>query len=277
MDLSLLISALLVSIFAYLGAIETPWAFGLTGGFYILGRPLVAGFIIGLIFGDVTAGVLCGLAVQAVFIANLSTGGATNSEITYAAYGGIGLAMATTRDPAIAVTLSVLIGQTFGLLFYNTRMAVYSFWNSRAQKAAEDLNTRGIMLNHLLYPSISTFAFRAVPIFLAIYYGRGLVDWMINNVPEIIIDIISVLGGVLPALGIGMLMAIVVKERAHLIFFFAGFVLISFAGLDMISLTFISALVAYVVYIASGSKTVTSSDSASESTDEEFFEDDDLF
>ena len=33
--------------------------------------------------------------------------GRDNSEITYAAYGGIGLALATTKDPAVAVTLAI--------------------------------------------------------------------------------------------------------------------------------------------------------------------------
>lgn len=133
MDLTLLFPALMCGVFCYLGAIESACLFGMSGGYYVMGRPLVAGLLCGLVFGDVSAGVLCGVAVQAVFIANLSTGGATNSEITYASYGGIGLAMATTKDPAIAVTLSVLMGQTLGLIFYNTRMALYSFFNGKAQ------------------------------------------------------------------------------------------------------------------------------------------------
>ncbi len=157
MDGGLFLPALLTGIFCYLGAIESPWLFGMSGGFYVVGRPLVAGLLTGIAFGDIKAGVLCGLAVQAVFIANLSTGGATNSEITYAAYGGIGLALATTREPAVAVTLSILIGQTFGLIFYNTRMALYSFWNRRAQKAAEDVNNQGIVMNHIVYPQITTY------------------------------------------------------------------------------------------------------------------------
>ena len=275
MDVTLFIQAMLVGILCYLGAIETPWAFGITGGFYILGRPLVAGFLIGLIFGDIQAGVLCGLAVQAVFIANLSTGGATNSEITYAGYGGIGLAMATTKDPAIAVTLAVLIGQTFGLIFYNTRMALYSFWNTRAQKAAENLDTRGIALNHLYYPAISTFFFRAVPVWLAIFYGKGAVNWMLNNVPQVITDIISVLGGVLPALGIALLMSIIVKEKIQLIFFFAGFVLLAFAKLSMISLVFLAALVAYIVYLSIGKPQAATT--ANTNVSDDFVEDDDLF
>ena len=274
METSLLLSALLTGIFCYLGAIETPWLFGITGGFYILGRPLVAGLLVGLAFGDVTAGVLCGVAVQGVFIANLSTGGATNSEITYASYGGIGLAMATGGNPAIAVTLAILIGQTFGLIFYNSRMAAYSFWNTKAQKAAEELDYNGITFNHVIGPQITTFLLRAVPVFLAIYYGQPLVDGLLNTIPEVVTHIISVLGGVLPALGIAMLMNIVIKESSHFIFFFAGFVLMAFAGLSMIALVFIAALVAYVVYLASERRGVVTESGGSSAA---VFEDDELF
>jgi len=274
METSLLLSALLTGIFCYLGAIETPWLFGITGGFYILGRPLVAGLLVGLAFGDVTAGVLCGVAVQGVFIANLSTGGATNSEITYASYGGIGLAMATGGNPAIAVTLAILIGQTFGLIFYNSRMAAYSFWNTKAQKAAEELDYNGITFNHVIGPQITSFLLRAVPVFLAVYYGQPLVDGLLNTIPEVVTHIISVLGGVLPALGIAMLMNIVIKESSHFIFFFAGFVLMAFAGLSMIALVFIAALVAYVVYLASERRGVVTESGGSSAA---VFEDDELF
>ncbi|EOH91789.1 PTS mannose/fructose/sorbose/N-acetylgalactosamine transporter subunit IIC [Enterococcus pallens] len=280
MEGSLFLPALLTGIFCYLGAIESPWLFGMSGGFYVVGRPLVAGLLTGLAFGEVQAGVLCGLAVQAVFIANLSTGGATNSEITYAAYGGIGLALATTKDPAVAVTLSILIGQTFGLIFYNTRMALYSFWNTRAQKAAENIDDRGITMNHVVYPQITTFLLRAVPIFAAIFFGRSLVDWLLSNVPQVVTDTISVLGGVLPALGIAMLMGIVIKDKIHLVFFFAGFVLMAFAKLNMIALVFLAAMVAYIVYLSTGKGTNNGSAPAAADAGpavDVAYEDDDLF
>lgn len=278
MEIQLLLPAILIGIFCYLGAIETPWLFGLTGGFYIVGRPLVAGLLVGIAFGDITAGVLCGLAVQAVFIANLSTGGATNSEITYASYGGIGLAMATTQDPAVSVTLAILIGQTFGLIFHNTRMALYSFWNARAQKAAENNDDHGIVMNHLVLPQVSTFLIRAVPVFLAIFFGKGLVDWLLSNVPQTVTDIITVLGGVLPALGIAMLMSIVIKEKIHLVFFFAGFVLMAFADLNMIAIVFLAALIAYIVYLATGRKAAPVVEQGNTTaTKNDAYEDDDLF
>lgn len=279
MDLALLFPAIMCGVFCYLGALEGGALLGLTGGYYIIGRPLVAGLLCGLVFGDVTQGVLCGVAVQAVFIANLTTGGATNSEITYASYGGIGLAMATTGDPAVAVTLSVLVGQTLGLVFYNTHIVFNSVFSAGEQRAAENDDTRGITLWHVVYPQIGTFIFRAVPVFLVVYFGQGVVDALLASMPETVTHIISVLGGVLPALGIGMLMNIVVKSKIQLIFFFAGFVLISFAGLSMIAVVFLAALVAYLTYLAGGRNTPAMGIASAKdsSTDDAAYEDDDLF
>lgn len=275
--MELLVPAALCGIFCYLSAVESAFP-GLTLGYYILGRPLVAGLLCGIVFGDITQGVLCGVAVQAVFIANLSTGGATNSEISYAAYGGIGLAMASTGDPAVAVTLSILIGQSLGLVFYNTCRALWSFFNAGAERAAEAGDTRGIALWHVVYPQIATFLVRAVPVFLVIYFGQGVVDTILASVPEVVTHTISVLGGVLPALGIGLLMSIILKKNVQLIFFFAGFVLVSFAGLGMIPVVFIAALVAYLVFLADSPRTAAAPETAIEAVaDSSAFEDDDLF
>lgn len=45
--------AVLIGLFAYLGRNQVPWLFGTTGGWYGIGRPLVAGLIVGIILGDI--------------------------------------------------------------------------------------------------------------------------------------------------------------------------------------------------------------------------------
>lgn len=272
----LFFQALIAGVFCYLGGVDCPWAFGVTGGYYILGRPLVTGLVLGLVFGDVTAGVLCGLAVQGVFIASMHTGGTSSSEITYAAYGGIGLAMATTKDPAIAVTLSILIGQTFGLIFYNLRMAGFSYFNRKAEDACKNLDKRGLLMNQVVYPQIVTGLVRIVPVWAAIYLGQGAVESLLNGMPTIVTSVISVLGGVLPALGIAMLMNMLIKEKTAIILFLFGYALAAFAGLSTVAILFIAAAVAYVLYQSS-----TSAGSAVSKAQiveaEGVFEDEDLF
>lgn len=271
------IQALLSGIFCYLGAVDAVPALGVTGGYYILGRPLVAGLVLGIIFGDVQAGVLCGLAVQAVFIASMHTGGASSSEITYASYGGIGLALATTKDPAIAVTLALFIGQTFGLIFYNVKMAGFSYFNRRAEIACKNFDKKGLVMNQIVYPQLITALIRIVPVFLAIYYGADTVQTLVNYFPEVVTKIITVLGGVLPALGIGMLMNILIKEKSELIFFLFGFAMVAFTGLSTVGLVFIALVVAYLGFQSTQGNVVLEAKSAMVVEEGQIFEDDDLF
>ena len=130
---------------------------------------------------------------------------------------------------------------------------------------------------HIVYPQIVTFLFRALPVFAIIFFGQGVVDTLLSSVPEIVTHIISVLGGVLPALGIGMLMNIVIKDKLQLIFFLAGFVLLSFAGLSMIAIVFIAALVAYLVFLSNGKSAPAAAGAEAAGSASAVYEDDDLF
>ncbi|MDJ1122286.1 PTS system mannose/fructose/sorbose family transporter subunit IID [Olsenella sp. YH-ols2217] len=252
MDAVLLLQSLVCGLLCYLGSGESPWLFGITGSFYTVGRPLVAGLLLGLLFGDVAAGVLCGVAVQAVFIANMNSGGATNADVVYASYGGIGLALATDADPAVAVTLSVLIGQTLGLLIYNAKMAAYSFFNNRFEDAVERLDYRGLTLWHLVIPQLTSCALRAVPIAALVCLGQGVLDALLAAVPDVALHIIAVIGGLLPALGIAILMSVVLQKPPELVFFFGGFVLAAYLDLPMLAVVLVAAVVAYLMYVASG-------------------------
>ncbi|NWO13713.1 PTS sugar transporter subunit IIC [Virgibacillus sp.] len=259
MDLLLLMQGLLIGIFCYLGSVSSPWLMGVTGGYYVLGRPLVAGLIIGLILGDVTTGIILGVAVQAAFIATISTGGTQNSEITYAAYGGIALGLLSNADTGVAVTLSVGIG-TLGLILHNLMMIVNSVWNKRTEKAAAEGNATKIIYNNAVYPQLLNFVLRVVPITLAVYFGQGFITRVLDIIPKDVTQIMTVLGGLLPALGIALLMNLLIKENKQLIFFLTGFVIIVFFTDSMIALTVFGVLIAYIVFLSLGQSQIETDD-----------------
>lgn len=58
-----LIQALLIGVLSYMGTLMSPWLLGCIGGWYVLGRPLISGLLIGLILGDVQTGIIVGAAV----------------------------------------------------------------------------------------------------------------------------------------------------------------------------------------------------------------------
>nr|VUD33760.1 Uncharacterised protein [Raoultella sp. NCTC 9187] len=43
----MIIEATLIGILCYLGALSSPWLLGLTGGWYLITRPLVSGMLVG--------------------------------------------------------------------------------------------------------------------------------------------------------------------------------------------------------------------------------------
>ena len=53
--------------------------------------------------------------------------------------------------------------------------------NTRAQSAAENIDDRGILLNHVVYPQITTFLLRAVPILQQFSLDVALVDWLLKQ------------------------------------------------------------------------------------------------
>lgn len=57
----MIIEATLIGILCYLGALSSPWLLGLTGGWYLITRPLISGMLVGIILGDIKTGIMIGL------------------------------------------------------------------------------------------------------------------------------------------------------------------------------------------------------------------------
>ena len=83
--------AALLGLFACLASL--PGMAGTTVGNYTLGRPLVAGLVVGVILGDVQTGIIVGAAIQLVYIALVTPGGTVSADVRAVSYIGIPLAI----------------------------------------------------------------------------------------------------------------------------------------------------------------------------------------
>lgn len=271
MDGILLLQAALISLLCYLGALSTPWLLGLTGGWYTLTRPLVSGFLIGIILGDVTKGVIIGVAIQAVYIALVTPGGQMPADLNFVAYPAIALAMLSGVSTEVAVTLATTIG-VLGTIVFNFYQVTNSFWNHRAIKAINEGDDKGFAFNTIVGPQLLNFALRFIPSFLVIYFGSNFAKQLLESMPQFIVDTMSVLGGALPAIGVVMLLTAVVKENIMILFFLFGFVCVVFLKLNMIALAIVAAVIAYIYYliISKQGPTVVSAGGNDEIEEEEF-------
>ena len=103
---------------------------GTVFGNYTLGRPLVAGLIVGAIMGDIQTGIYLGAAIQVVYIALVTPGGTVSADVRAISYIGIplsivavnsmGLSPASAEGQAMAVALGSAVGTLGTVLFYGT-------------------------------------------------------------------------------------------------------------------------------------------------------------
>lgn len=248
-----IIQSILIGILSYLGSLSCPWALGVTGGWYTLSRPLVSGFLIGLIMGDVQTGIIVGIAVQVVYIALVTPGGQMPQDLNAAAYIGVGLGIMAVRSNATvesAVAIATAVG-AIGTIFHNFMMMTNSFWNARAIACAEKGDYKGLSFNHWVGPQILQFCYRLIPTVAVLYLGQGLAADIIAMFPvdSFVMRSLTAIGGMLPAVGVAILLKQVTKKSIEIIRFLFGFALVAALGINMITIAIFGAFFAYSYFL----------------------------
>ena len=98
--------AVMVGILYYLS--DAPWFFG--EGFYVLQRPVVAGFLTGLVMGNPVQGAIIGATINLIYLGHLNVGGSMPSDMALAGYIGTAIAISQNIDTEVALALAVPLG-----------------------------------------------------------------------------------------------------------------------------------------------------------------------
>lgn len=147
-----------------------------------------------------TNGVIAGAMVQALFIGQITPGGAMPADVNWAAYIGIPLAMAAGGTGEQAVALSVPLSM-LGLGLFNFIMTINAYFPHMGDKAAAKGDGAGIHRATYLAAAPS-FILRAGSAMLICYLGTPVAETLINNMPQLVLHFFEVAGKMLPALGI---------------------------------------------------------------------------
>lgn len=268
--------------------------------------PVFAGLLTGLVMGDLKTGLLIGGAMQLTILGVGTFGGASridaNSGTILATAFSISLGMNPEQAiSAIAVPVASLMVQLDILArFANT------FFAHRIDKNIEDFDYKGIERN-FLFGAIPWSLSRMIPVFLALAFGGGLVQKLVdvlNGPLQWLGDGLSVAGAVLPAVGFAILLRYLPVKK-HLPYLILGFTITALLGtiftnmqgigssvatvvedfgvnlnsLPMLAITLIGLALATISYknnISNGNKTASEKPTTTESTEEGEIEDDEL-
>lgn len=211
-------------------------------GFTMLNRPIVIGPLVGLFLGDLHSGVVVGASLEAVFMGVVNIGGASAAEPGIATAVGAAFAIMLGKGSEVALTLALPIG----ILGLQIKTVLYIFVVGMFAKTFDRLAAEGkerqiIFLHYGLWTV--NWALYSLVAFLGILFGSDAVSALLEAIPEVVMNGLTVCGGLLPAVGMAMLMKMLWDKKICM-FYFLGFVLAAYLNLPLIALAVLGVIIA---------------------------------
>lgn len=241
-----LTQGLLISIFAAIVGIDF-WFEAL-----FIFRPIIVSTVVGAILGDVTMGLITGGITELVFAGLTPAGGTQPPNPVLAGVMATVLTHINQGDPTLGVSLALpfsILMQYVILFCYST----FSFVMKYADEAAEKTDTRKIALINITLTTIISLLYFSI-VFMSTYLAQNAIRELVTGMPEWLSHGFSVIGGILPAIGFGMLLKILLKVN-NMAYFIIGFLLISFASFgNLLPLALIGLALALINYYTTTDK-----------------------
>ncbi len=255
-----ILQAVLISLFVYLAAIGS--VVGNTIGWYNLGRPLVASFIVGLIMGNVPVALTLGLLLQLANLGSVTPGGAVGWDLSYATYIGVAGALAFHNGNLAATTALMwafsTVGGAIGVAMWNLVYVLDLACNRVAMKGAENDNPRLIAFANVVLGNLIGFVCRFIPAMVILVTTAVVGSQSGINVAELIpgwlVTVLTTFGGMMDYLGMGILLSFLMKKATHFCIFLIGFMLVTYLGLNSMAVAVFAIVVAVIYYTIIASK-----------------------
>lgn len=199
-------------------------------------RPIVAGPIVGILMGNPQAGLVAGASFELMWMGLVPLAGAQPPNVVLGGIIGTAFVIMTGQTPEqailVAIPVAILVQMCITLLF-----TVYSPLMSYADKCAENLKFKGIAnLNYLGMTILFFFYF--ILAFGIIYFGGAKAKEWVDMIPKWITDGLGMAGGLMPAIGFGILLNIMLKKQ-YIAYFILGFLLSAYLKQPLLAIALI--------------------------------------
>lgn len=245
--------------------------------FSMLSRPIFLVSIVGLLLGDLEQGIMLGATLELIFIGTTFIGGVVPQDIIIGSVFASAIAIVYDQDPSVAVTLSVPLS-LLGSIFWNFFKGLVTVVAEKFEGLIEDHNIDGFKKLWLAQAGVFLLSYFVIG-FVGFLFGAEAINTFVELIPAWITSSLQVAAGMLPALGMALLMS-TLWDKYSAPYFFIGFALVSFFGGSLISVGFIGAAVAVIVAVngldnkkVATTNNVVTADSEYDSIEEDFFND----
>lgn len=214
-----LIQGVLLSVMAIIVGIDS-----YLEGLFIF-RPIIVCTLTGAILGDLQTGLFAGALVELAFAGLTPVGGTQPPNPVLAGIMTTVIAYTTGSDVKTTIGLALPFSflMQYIILFYYSS---FSMFMARLTKAAKEVDLKTIARINILSIGIVALTYGVV-VFLCTYVAQEPMKNLVESMPIWLSHGFEIAGGILPAIGFGLLLKIMLKKE-YIAFLIIGFLLATF-------------------------------------------------
>ena len=210
-------------------------------------RPIMLGPLVGLVMGDLQAGITMGATMELAMAGAVSIGAYVPPDMVAGTVLGISLAIQSNASSSAALTLGIPIATLVLAMNTGIGQPLCLWFVHQCDRMAEKANVIGFTVCMLL----ARYA-RMLPglIFIpgAFYFGQDAVASFLENIPDFIKTGMDVAVGILPALGFAMLAQMIMNKKVAP-FFFLGFFVVAYGQISVTGVAIFAAILVIIMYL----------------------------
>ena len=209
-------------------------------------RPLFAGWLTGLVLGDMKTGLIMGAELEAVYMGISAIGGVIPSDPMSGTIIPVAAVIASGASMDIAIAMAVPLGSildSIGTIISPIPLALQGLLDKYA--AANDQKSYSIL--HYIYIFVIDSLPKTIIMFFATYIGAASLEAITAVIPEVLLNGISVASGMMVAIGFGILTSMIWDIKLA-IYFFIGFALTELLGLSTIGVAVFAVSAAVIIF-----------------------------
>lgn len=188
-------------------------------------RPIACVSLLGILLGHPVEGIIMAAQLELVFLGNVSLGGVMPSDFTLGSIFGAAFALILGKDIESAITLAIPLSMLGTMLYSLMKITVTSIVPKFESYIAHK-NIKGFKRLWLIQITCFETAYFFLG-FFAILAGTDAVKALISAIPSWVQASMSVAAGMLPAVGMALLLKSL-WEKSVAPYYFAGFALGAF-------------------------------------------------
>ncbi|MDF7637903.1 PTS sugar transporter subunit IIC [Lactobacillus sp. ESL0791] len=234
-------------------------------------RPMMASTITGILLGHPTEGIVIGASLELVYMGTQSMGGVLPQDYAIGGVFGSAFAILIGAKMSVAVALSIPFSM-LGTLLYDLFKFIPTAWTTKFQEYLNRHDIKGFKRLWDLQATIFLTMWFLIG-FVSILAGTTAIKSLVSAIPPVIQNSLTVAAGMLPALGMALLL-VTLWDKKLAPYFFIGFGLVAFFKGTLIEVAFLATAIALIVAVSELNKIQGVKRSSVQQTEEEDFFDD---